>query len=127
MVDKHLKLFLGAVIFTSIILILGLVISSQLETKIKNLEVECAKKDQREITTSFTPICDVKTLIELERESDGLGGTQALIVTTHRHLQKAKTWPYLLSIGVLVLTGLPWAWYFLLRRIRELRNAIAGK
>jgi len=32
-----------------------------------------------------------------------------------------------IAIGVLVLSAIPYAWYFLLRRIRELRDAIVGK
>ena len=34
---------------------------------------------------------------------------------------------YAAAIGILALSLLPWAWYFLLRRIREMGDAIRGK
>jgi hypothetical protein len=35
--------------------------------------------------------------------------------------------PYLIALGIIVIAGLPWSWYFLLRRIRELSDAILGR
>lgn len=40
---------------------------------------------------------------------------------------RISRWPYALALCIALLTALPWTWYFLLRRIAELRTAIAGK
>ncbi len=34
---------------------------------------------------------------------------------------------YLIALGVFVIAGLPWSWYFLLRRVREVSDAIRGR
>jgi len=39
----------------------------------------------------------------------------------------ASDWPVAGSAAIVLLCALPWAWYFLLRRIRELREAIVGR
>jgi hypothetical protein len=40
----------------------------------------------------------------------------------------ALVWPYAVSLFVLLITvALPWAWYFLLARVRELGDAVRGR
>jgi hypothetical protein len=49
------------------------------------------------------------------------------IVSAHKAVVAAAVWPKQVAL-ILVCVGLmPWAWYFLLRRIAELRGAITGK
>ena len=42
-------------------------------------------------------------------------------------LRASKSWPPVVAAVIAVLSALPWLWYFLLRRIAELRAAIGGK
>jgi len=56
-----------------------------------------------------------------------LKGIQDRIVKAQREASASKQWPYIVAEWILGLSLLPWAWYFLLRRIQELREAIVGK
>ena len=42
-------------------------------------------------------------------------------------ISASEKWPRVAAAIVAILGALPWAWYFLLRRIAELRAAIGGK
>ena len=75
---------------------------------------------------SFEGISPNSKFIQLDRSSPNVG-VQAEIVTTQRAIWRWERWPYAAATLVALLSGLPWAWYFLLRRIRELRDVIAGK
>jgi hypothetical protein len=35
--------------------------------------------------------------------------------------------PYFIAFGIFLISALPWSWYFVLRRIRELSGAIRGR
>jgi hypothetical protein len=72
-------------------------------------------------------ICDAEWLASAERDSETLVGIQARFAAENRRLSDYERWPYVLAARVLAFSGVPWAWYFLLRRIRELRDAIIGK
>lgn len=95
----------------------------------RNLEAECVEEGKRNKLESgrLTLICDAEWLASTERDSEALVGIQARLATEDRRLSDYERWPYVLAAGVLAFSGVPWAWYFLLRRIRELRDAIIGK
>jgi hypothetical protein len=42
-------------------------------------------------------------------------------------LDAAPDWPYTLAAAIAGVLALPWCWYFFLRRVKELREAILGK
>lgn len=42
-------------------------------------------------------------------------------------ISRSKRWPMRGAAVIAILGALPWAWYFLLRRVAELRAAIGGK
>jgi hypothetical protein len=64
--------------------------------------------------------------VELTR-SDGYTGIQGQLAAAERSVLRWDNWPQISGIAVLFLCSLPWSWYFFLRRIRELREAIDGK
>jgi hypothetical protein len=41
-------------------------------------------------------------------------------------ISASEKWPHVVAAIIAILGALPWAWYFLLRRIAELRAAISG-
>lgn len=126
--DRSSKIFLGGIICATVIVAIGFANTYRLESKLKKIEVECVTEGkQNKPTINFKMICDVEDLIGLDRSSEPLVGIQADIVAAQRKVWKSKEGPYLAAAVVLVLAGIPWVWYFLLRRIRELRDAIAGK
>lgn len=52
---------------------------------------------------------------------------QQELVDVHNAAVQFREWPAVIGVGVFTLFAVPWAWYFLLRRIRELREAVMGR
>jgi hypothetical protein len=73
--------------------------------------------------------CDPKTLVELGSRVEPVD-VQRDLVDAQQALDTARAnrrdW-LILGIAIAVILGLPWLWYFLLDRIKELRHAITGK
>jgi len=67
-------------------------------------------------------ICDATELQDLATT-----GLQAAMVEAQRVTISSKQWPVTAALILLSVGAIPWLWYFLLRRIAELRSAIAGK
>lgn len=70
-------------------------------------------------------VCDPDVLSKLGVD-DAVGIQKEIVVSlskSGRTFDNAKV----IALIVFVLFGIPFAWYFLLRRIRELRDAVAGK
>jgi hypothetical protein len=55
------------------------------------------------------------------------GAASDQIQTLQRIAERAHTNTLKVAVPVALVCALPWLWYFLLRRIAELRDAIAGK
>lgn len=70
----------------------------------------------------FVLTCDAASLAL----SDDLIGIQAEIRTKFNQRKHSQSWPFLVSALVALISGILWFWYFLLRRIRELREAIVA-
>jgi hypothetical protein len=64
--------------------------------------------------------------VELAK-SDGYTGVQGQLAAAERDVLRWANWPQISGIAVSLMCCFPWLWYFFLRRIRELREAIAGK
>ncbi len=47
-------------------------------------------------------------------------------VPSEATISASEKWPHVVAAIIAILAVLPWAWYFLLRRVAELRAAIAG-
>lgn len=125
--DRPSKIFLGGIICAAFIAAIGFVNTYRLEYKLKQLEADCIKQGvHKESKLDFQMICDAKDL-SWRSDTNALVGIQASIVATQREVWKYGGWPYLIAAAVLVVSGIPWGWYFLLHRIRELRDAIVGK
>lgn len=56
----------------------------------------------------------------------GLTGLQAEIVAANAASFNSEPWIYRACL-LFAISAIPWTWYFLLRRIAELRSAISGK
>jgi len=68
-------------------------------------------------------VCDSETLVQL----DPLSGIQADIVNAQRAVADSRTLPNLTALVLFGAAATYWAWYFLLRRISEIRSAFEGK
>lgn len=121
--DKLTNLMVSGATVAAIIASAGAFNTHRLESRIHDLESACISIPEAKKEIDFRPICDAASLASL----NNLTGVQAEIVATQRAISDSSGWPYILAGLIFVLTGLPWAWYFLLRRIRELRDAILGR
>jgi hypothetical protein len=126
------KILVGGAIASVLVLLGGALNTVRLERSVEKLQSKCranAVEDEKRSKAKgeWSPpasdlICDAKELTALP----DLKGDQADIASASRDAQESRTWPRLLAVAVLCLSAVPWLWYFLLRRIAELRAAIGG-
>ena len=116
------KVLIAGAVLAGLVAAGGAANTARLEGWVKQLEAACVA----ESTPTFKLVCEADELVRLEHDSKSKG-IQLQIVTAHRSLHDSKEWPYLLALLILVVGVAPWAWYFFLRRVAELRDAIVGK
>jgi len=123
------KLLMSGVILGGVTLGVGQIRVWQLEKRIEELRIECVRESKGTIEESsiqFELLCDPKDLLRSETET-AAPGIQGTLVHAQRSLNRWKEIPIFLGVGLLLILSVPWCWYFLLRRIKELSAAIAGK
>lgn len=106
----------------------GVANSHRLQRKIQNLRANCVAEGQRDANRpdfprSWEPICDP---MELGRGGQSLVGVQQELANAQRALWLSERLTPI-AVGIGGVLALPWAWYFVLRRVRELRDAVVGK
>jgi len=132
--DKPAKILFGGIFAGTLIYGLGVMHTSHLERRVQELQKACVAETEAEAKKqgAFSALasmfsgkmtCDP---IELAR-SDSYTGVQGQLATAERDLLRWDSWPQTSGIAILLLCSLPWLWYFLLRRIREFREAVLGK
>jgi hypothetical protein len=132
--DKPAKILFGGIFAGTLIYGLGVMHTSHLERRVQELQKACVAETEAEAKKQGTlsalasmfsgkMTCDP---IELAR-SDSYTGVQGQLATAERDLLRWDSWPQTSGIAILLLCSLPWLWYFLLRRIREFREAVLGK
>lgn len=102
-----------------------------LESKLHQLEASCGNPKK----ASGGSVCEAKEFVtigaagvpEYAVDPTSLQGIQAEIVATQIEIWNSGSWYYMLAAAIFVLSCFPLAWYFFLRRIRELRDVIIGK
>jgi hypothetical protein len=120
---KPTKILLGGIVCAGIIASGQLFYNRWLENQLRASEAECIAEGKRDLREGSHLLCDADSL------SEDAVGVQAKLYSAGRELRVAKLNPlfFYFAVLVIVLCALPWLWYFLLRRIRELRDVIAGK
>lgn len=119
--DKPIKILLSGIACAGIIASGQVFYNRWLENQLKQIEAECIiERGER------TWVCDAEELETVDVKGQGV---QTKLVSAYRAVQQEKLFPrfFLIAAFIMVLSALPWLWYFLLRRIRELRDAILGK
>lgn len=74
----------------------------------------------------LAPVCKVWVQL-MDRTGSWTDQPAASADRSGTWLQFAERWTLPAAAVVLALSALPWLWYFILRRIRELHDAIVGK
>ena len=132
--DKPAKILIGGILAGALVYGLGEMNTFLLERRVQELqracvaETEAAAKKQGTLS-ALTSIFSGKATcdpVELAR-SDGYPGIQGQLAAAERDVLRWANWPQISGIAIPLLCSLPWLWYFFLRRIRELREAILGK
>jgi hypothetical protein len=129
--DKSTKILIGGMILAVLVVVGGKSRTYWLESKLHQLEASCGNPKK----VSGGPVCEAKAFVtigaagvpEYAVDPTPLQGIQAEIVATQIEIWNSGSWCYMLAAAILVLSCFPFAWYFFLRRLRELRTAIVGK
>jgi len=105
---------------------------ASLESTIADLQAKCSAKSEEDAKSGkaygHDPlVCDPKKLTYA-----GLAGIQKDLSEKQKEIDVEQQYypmvlPYLIALIVLVIAVLPWSWYFLMRRIREVSDAIRGR
>jgi hypothetical protein len=64
--------------------------------------------------------------VELAKSGDHVG-IQGQLAVAQLDVWRWSDWPLIAGVAIVLVCSVPWLWYFVLRRIRELREAITGK
>jgi hypothetical protein len=131
--DKLAKLLAAGVVCGLAIASLGLANTYRLEWKIEKLSAACVAEGERDRNTPDAPawkrdiilLCDAETLAKDTTHIPP--GIQGELVSARLALDSSRRWPFLLAMAIAGVLAVPWCWYFLLNRIRELREALIGK
>jgi hypothetical protein len=106
---------------------IGDLVTMRLNSNLQALISTCRARGEKaqasattELERHFELDCDPESLAH----SRALTGIQAQIASAHQRLLTWKHWPPLIAAGVFGVTAVPFVWYFLLHRIRELSEAI---
>jgi len=132
--DKPTKVLIGGIFAGVLVYGIGELNTKRLERRVEELQKVCVAEQQTEaknqgtfsaLTSIFTakPTCDP---VELAKSS-GYVGVQGQLAAAEQELIRWDNWAPIAAISLAIVGSLPWWWYFLLRRIRELREAITGK
>jgi hypothetical protein len=132
--DRSTKILIGGIFAGALTYGVGELNTHRLEEKVRQLQQTCIAEQKAEgknqgalsaLASMFTgkPTCDP---VELAA-SNSYSGVQAELAAAERDRQGWSSWPPIAAMAVAIVSCLPWLWYFILRRIRELREAIVGK
>lgn len=135
--DKLKKILITGLALGAAVAAGGVVNTHRLQAKLEELRTACIAEDEKEakVPGSYTALAAQfggKTLcnpveLSLSSNSNELRGLQEQLVTTQRALVDSRQWPIFLGTAIALFLAIPWTWYFLLRRLREIREAITGK
>jgi hypothetical protein len=132
--DKPTKILIVGIFAGALTYGLGQVNTHRLERRVQELQRACVAEGEADakrpgpfsvLTNIFggKPLCDP---VELAR-SGSHAGIQGQLATAELEVLRWANWPLIACIAIQLTCTVPWLWYFFLRRIRELREAIVGK
>ncbi len=135
--DKPTKLLIAGLALGGAIAAGGFINTHRLQAKLEELRTACIAEGEKEAAVSGSNaalaakyggklLCDP---IELSRSnsSSERPGPQEQLVKTQHELRGSEQLPIFVGAAIALLLAVPWTWYFLLRRLKEIREAITGK
>ncbi len=134
MMDRPTKLALTGAALAVALVSLGWVRSLTLEAELREAQAACEREAAATRVASgvFSGrlICepDILTRDLYAVDYKKPPGVQGRLVDAQRAVWSESLGPYAFGgFTIFVLLAMPWLWYFLLRRLRELSDAIKGK
>jgi hypothetical protein len=94
------------------------------EAQLAKAKADQPKDDDSPLDGLPDPPCDAHSLLA---DNIGWNGLRGEILDAHAAAAASRSWSKLAAPTIAVLGALPWTWYFLLRRVAELRAAIGGQ
>jgi predicted PurR-regulated permease PerM len=129
--DKPTKYLATGIVVAVLICIVGYLASIYETSQVTSLVEKCKAEVSQApkgpwLDYQKAPlVCDPTTLAELG--VNDVVGIQKEIVTANQNASRVFGNALTIAAIVFILFATPYGWYFLLRRIRELRDAIAGR
>jgi len=127
--NKPTKIFIAAAVTGSLLIGGGWLRTRNLEHRELVLVTTCKAEDAKAKAAADpyakmgTLVCDPDDLESLEQTA----GIQAEMVEAHRAAKASRLAMLVPALVLLCIGAVPWLWYFLLRRVAELRSAVSGK
>ena len=128
--EKPTIIFLVGVLLAALVFGAGKANTLRVESNLRELQDKCIEEGNQEtLAKSFggVLVCDPVALVSLDDGRELSRNIQTQLAATQRELKESESWSVPAAVVILLLSCLPWAWYFLLRRVKELREAIMGK
>jgi hypothetical protein len=127
--SKPAKIFLLGVVVGVIVLMVGYALDKRQQDSLESLVAKCktetmeAPKGPWEKYQEAPLVCEPSELVIYP----DVIGVQKDVRQSYLGRGDYLFWSQLLAMALLGVFALPYAWYFLLRRVRELVKAITGK
>ncbi|WP_286978181.1 hypothetical protein [Pseudomonas sp.] len=121
--SNPIKIFLAGLAIAFLVLIGQLANTYRLESILKELQAQCIEEGKNDKTewADFELVCDAGSL------GVNSTGIQKKVVEANSKVKQSRVLPYNIVAIILAIFTAPLAWYFILARIRELRDVLAGK
>lgn len=118
------KILLGGLALASLILVFGQARIYVLERDLNSLIQQCSMQDDDEFGGVMD--CDPDSL-HRQGNFGNLKGLQYEIAFAQASILGSRSLTKEIPLAVLFLALIPWLWYFLLKRVREISDAIFGR
>lgn len=109
----------------------GYVHSRNGQADLVRLEAQCQREIQNASTAEkelgFVLECKGATLANSASSLESMVDLQANLASAYQAAQSGLRVFYPIAAAIVITSAIPWLWYFLLRRLRELREAVVGK
>jgi hypothetical protein len=124
MIRHSTRFAIASLIAAAIVFAAGTLNTWRLEWRADQLQARC------EATYRGSILCYPDGLGRETREDHPTAGLMEAsdnIYLAAYDAQHSRRWPKLTALAIVIAGCLPWTWYFLLRRLAEVRAAIGGK
>ena len=124
--NKPNKMFLAGLVAAGVVWLAGTFQSNRLENRVMGLKEPCfiaranAEKAYKPTGASIPNAASMSGYWKGTPQCRAFSKAEIAVTSW-------KPWPLSAALLVLGFSAMPWLWYFLLRRIAELRAAISGK